>query len=172
MENRTKIILASTAVVLVLATVAGVSKARDSYRHGYMGHDRHGMATKMFDRFDTDGNGAISKTEVDGVRKSEMSKHDANNDGKLGLEEFEGLWVGYMRERMVDHFQRLDADGDALVTDEEISKPLNRIMSWLDRNDDDTLTRDELRRKGHHMGGMKYRFGRDDDDDDDDRKKD
>lgn len=170
MENRTKIILASTAVVLILATAAGVSKARDSYRHGYMGQDRHGMAEKMFDRFDTDGNGAISKTEVDSVRKSEMSKHDSNEDGKLSLGEFEALWVGYMRDRMVDHFQRLDSDGDAQVTDEEISKPLNRIMSWLDRNDDNALTRDEMHRKGRHMGGMKHRYGRDDDDDD--RRKD
>ena len=78
------------------------------------------------------------------------------------------MWVGYMRERMVDHFQKLDADGDAVISDEEIASPLNKMMSWMDRNNDDKLTKDELRRK-HRWGGKRYRH---DDDDDDDKKRD
>ena len=170
MQKRTKIILASTAAAIVLAGAVGVSKARESYKYGMMSHDRHGMAEKMFDRFDTNGDGAISKIEVENVRKSEILKHDANKDGKINLQEFEALWVGYMRERMVDHFQKLDADGDAVITDEEIAKPLNKVMSWMDRNNDDKLTKDELRRK-HRWGSKRFRYN-DDDDDDDDKKRD
>jgi Ca2+-binding EF-hand superfamily protein len=175
MQKRTKVILASTAAAIVLAGAVGVSTARESHRFGMMGHGGgHGMASmanKIFDHFDSDGNGAVSKAEVDGVRKSEIKKNDTNKDGKLSLDEFEALWLGYMRERMVDHFQKLDADGDAVVTDAEIAAPLNKMMSWLDRNNDDTLTKDELRRKGHRWGSKK-RYYDDDDDDDDDRKKD
>ncbi|MBT7744062.1 MAG: hypothetical protein HN725_02135, partial [Alphaproteobacteria bacterium] len=72
MQKRTKIILASTAAAIVLAGAVGVSKARESYKYGMMSHDRHGMAEKMFDRFDTNGDGAISKTEVENVRKGEI----------------------------------------------------------------------------------------------------
>jgi hypothetical protein len=168
MQNRTKVILASTTAALVLATAIGVSKAREYRSHGYMNHDRHGMATQIFDRFDLDGNGAVSQAEVDGLRKSEIAKHDTDGNGKLNLKEFEALWLGYVRNRMVDHFQRLDSDGNAEVTDAEIARPLNMMMTWMDRNDDKTLTRDELR--GGHRWGKKHR--RYEKDDDDDRRKD
>jgi hypothetical protein len=173
MQKRTKIILGTTTAAIILAGAIGVSTARESHRSGMMGMGgmgMHAMAEKIFDRFDSDANGAISKAEVSKFPKSEIQKHDGNKDGKLSLDEFEALWVGYVRERMVDHFQKLDADGDAAITEDEIARPLNKMMSWLDRNDDDTLTKDELRHKRHGMKGKHFRH--DDDDDDDDKKKD
>ena len=174
MQKRTKIILGTTTAAIILAGAIGVSTAREGFKNGMMGHGgmggmggmgMHAMAEKIFDRFDSDANGAISKAEVNKFPKSEIQKHDANKDGKLSLDEFEALWVGYVRERMVDHFQKLDANGDATVTEDEIARPLNKMMSWLDRNDDDTLTKGELRHK-------RYGKHRRHDDDDDDRKKD
>ncbi|HJL66989.1 MAG: EF-hand domain-containing protein [Rhodospirillales bacterium] len=189
MQKRTKIILASTAAAIVLIGAIGASKAREGFQKGYHGgpsymqHARFGghgkgmggpfgMADKVFDKFDVDKNGTITKTEIDGVRKNELAKNDANKDGKLSLNEFQTLWTGLMRERMVDHFQRLDSDGDAVVTEEEIAKPMDRIMSFMDRNNDGSITKDELQRK-HRGWGQKWR-GRhhdDHDDDDDDDKK-
>ena len=167
MEKRTKIILAGAAAVLVIAGTTGIGMARSGHMGGFMKHDRHAMVGKIFDRFDTDKDGAVSKAEVDALRKAEIAKHDANKDGKISLQEFETLWVGYMRERMVDHFQKLDDDGDAQVTEDEIARPLNTIMSWLDRNNDEKLTKDELR-KGHRWGRKHRYMDRDDDDDRDD----
>ena len=189
MQKRTKIILASTTAVLFLAGAVGVSKAKEGFQKGFhggsgfmqharfgghgksMGGGHSGMADKIFEKFDVDKNGTISKTEIDGVRKNELAKADANKDGKLSLNEFQSLWTGLMRERMVDHFQRLDNDGDAEVTEEEIAKPMDRMLSFMDRNNDGSITKDELQRKHRGWGG-KYR-GRhhDDHDDDDDDKK-
>jgi Ca2+-binding EF-hand superfamily protein len=57
---------------------------------------------------------------------------------------------------MVDHFQSLDDDGDALVTMAEITRPMDRMLSYLDRNNDGAITKDELRR-GHRKSGKTYR---------------
>tara|TARA_B100000315_G_scaffold258633_1_gene311485 strand:+ start:2523 stop:3086 length:564 start_codon:yes stop_codon:yes gene_type:complete len=185
MQKRTKIILASTAAVVVLVGAIGVSTAKEGFQKGYHGGPsfmqharfgghgaRHGMADKIFEKFDVDKNGTITKTEIDGVRKNELATADTNKDGKLSLNEFETLWTSLMRDRMVDHFQFLDNDGDAVVTEAEIAKPMDRMLSFMDRNDDGSITKDELQRKYRGWGG-KYR-GRhhdDHDDDDDDDKK-
>ena len=60
-----------------------------------------------------------------------------------------------MRERMVDAFQRLDADGDAAVTSEEFARPGDRRFMWMDRNGDNQVTMDEMRqmRGGRHGRG-------------------
>jgi len=172
MKKATKIILSSAAAVIITVGAVGISNAQRGFQEaGYKmshasfgGHGRHGnrraMMSKIIAKFDVDGDGTISKAEMISVRKSEIAKNDANNDGKLDLNEFQGLWVELMRDMMVDHFQKLDDDGDAVVTEAEIARPMNMMMSWLDRNDDGNLSKDELRRTRHKRS-------HDDDDKDD-----
>ena len=88
--------------------------------------------------------------------RSRLVGADGNGDGRLDLEEFQPLLVEIMRPKIVDGFQFLDADGDAVITMEEIERPVTRIVSRLDRNDDGELTEDEMKRRhrgwgrGHH----------------------
>jgi Ca2+-binding EF-hand superfamily protein len=180
MKTPIKMIAPAAIAVLVIAgsVTAGLAdgKSRSSghgkspmmHHAGFSHHgNKHEMAEKLFEKFDLNNNGTISNVEIEGARKAEIAKYDANTDGKLTLNEFEGLWMSLARERMVDHFQRLDSDGDAEITDEEIAKPLNQIMSYLDRNDDGELAKNELRRK-HRGWWSKFRGDDDDDDKDDD----
>ena len=53
-----------------------------------------------------------------------------------------------MRERMVDRFQSHDDDGDGSVTIEEFAEPFDGVVLRFDRNGDDELTVDEVRRRG------------------------
>ena len=73
-------------------------------------------------------------------------------DNALQLAEFQPLWLEVMRDRMVDHFQHLDQDGDGQVTDSELAEPLRKIMAYGDTNNDGALGQDELRfyHKGRH----------------------
>ncbi len=122
----------------------------------HRGHRRHGE--KMLKMLDVDGDGRLTQSEVETARVDALRRFDADGDGKLSLAEYQGLWLEMMRERMVDAFQMLDEDGDALVTGEEFSQPMRDLVLRMDENGDGELTREEMRRHGRH-GGHHRRHG-------------
>ena len=126
----------------------------------------HGPSAAMWDHMDTNKDGTITKEEISKLQRDQIAKFDTNGDGKLSLGEFQGLWTDRMKERIVDHFQAIDNNGDATVTLEEISRLTGRMTTMFDRNGDGTITTEEMR--GGHRG-----FGAQDDhdDDDDDKRK-
>lgn len=156
MKNHTKLVLASLAAAAVIGGAAFAVEA------GYRGHDgksgKH--AEWMFERFDANRDGKITKAEIEASRKASMSKYDADKDGQLSLDEFQGLFNEIMRHRMVRMFQKLDRDGDAKVSEAEIARKTDRMMGWLDRDENGEIERSEMKRPRHH--------DRDHDKDDDD----
>src|SRR3546814_6277210 len=54
-----------------------------------------------------------------------------------------------MRERMVDRFQDLDADGDGKVTAEEFQRPYAKVVRHMDRNEAGVVDRSDFRRRHH-----------------------
>jgi len=173
MRKGTKIALAAGAIVL--AGAAGLSSlATAEYRgsHGWGHHGRghhsgmgHGMghgqgAHRMMERFDTNEDGKLTQDELDGARKDLLAKHDSNKDGKLDLAEFEKLWLEVKRQRMVRGFQRIDRDGDAVITLEEFMKPFSNLVSRMDTNDDGVLDMTDHRRHMHgRWSGMGHGDG-------------
>jgi hypothetical protein len=117
-------------------------------RHGKRG--RHGgPGMNMMESFDTNQDGKLTQAEIDAARADRLAKFDGDKDGKLTLEEYQALWLDAMRERMVDRFQQLDADGDAVVTVDEFGRPFAVIVMRRDRNGDGELTAEDLRRRPH-----------------------
>lgn len=158
--------IAIAAGIVGLLGVAGLAGAAYADRSGYgwhhgggwhqgwegrgkYGHRRHmrRMGMRMMERFDTDNDGRITRTEVDTVRKDLVTKHDADKDGKITLQEFEGIWLEMMRPRMVRRFQFFDRDGDASISAEEIDRPINRMFSRMDRNDDGAISKEDRPRR-------------------------
>ncbi len=145
------------------------------FGHGRMGGHHRGARMgmrieKLFAEVDADKDGQITQSELSKYRADRLAKADANGDGSLQLDEFQGIWADLMRPRMVDHFQFLDEDGDGKITEAEITAPLTMVTRRLDRNDDGVIARDELKRK--HRGWHQRWHDKDDDDDDDDKKND
>jgi hypothetical protein len=141
-------LLATGIAALGLAATAGVSLAGGKW-DGHRG--RGGFGPGLFERLDANGDDKITQAEVDQVRQDRLAEFDTNSDGSLTLEEYQALWLSVMREHMVDRFQALDDDGDAVVTVEEYVEPFSGMVSRLDRNDDGELTSDDMRRRhGHH----------------------
>lgn len=161
MNRTTKtVLIAGIAAIVGSAVIAGTVRARDGGddhrrpHHGWNQDHRggpgmmgQGMGPQAFlEQYDTNKDGSLTQAEIDQARKDRLTKFDANKDGKLDLKEYEALWLDAHRQQMVRDFQRLDTDGDAIVTAEEYSKPLSKLVEMRDRNNDGKLNKDDMRR--------------------------
>jgi len=164
MKTKSKIFIGTVALAAVIGiAAAGTTYAsyRSSHHSGsWGGHRDH--QDMLFERFDANQDGNITKLEIDARRKQTIGKHDADKSGSLSLDEFQGVFNEIMRHRMVRMFQRIDRDGDAKVTDKEIASRLDRMMGWLDRDDDGVIKKDEMRKYKSHHGdsGHKGKYDR------------
>jgi hypothetical protein len=162
MNRLTRIVLATVAVAAAGGAVAATAQADGRWQGGdghHMGgyhqdggmHDGgkrgHGMM-KMFETFDTNGDGALTQEEIDGVRTARFAKFDGDGDKVLTLAEYEALWLDAMNQRMVRGFQRLDTDGDGKVTAAEFEAPFGKMVARADRNEDGKLDRDDRPQHG------------------------
>ncbi len=78
---------------------------------------------------DENGDGQVSRTEIMDRMKSLHMMADTDENGMISLGEFEMLHGMLMKERMVDRFQHLDADGDGEITQQEMMAPGARMRS-------------------------------------------
>ena len=132
----------ATAVVFLLALPAAAGSRSDG--------------PSMLETFDADGDGSLKQAEVDQFRSDRLAKFDSNGDDQLTLEEYQVLWLDAMRERMVDAFQRLDNDGDAMVTREEFLEPFAQLVRRLDRDADGMVTQEEMRVRREQARGRRH----------------
>ena len=166
MIRNKKILIGASVIALgALSALAVGASAHDRNSGGHSSYGKHhggpGMkgrmhAERMFDRFDLDDDGKVTAAEVEKSRADSLARFDANGDGVLQLEEYQGLWMEHMRSRMVDGFQRLDEDGDGKVTSNEMQAPMTRISRFMDRDGDGAITREELHRR-HSGEGRHHR---------------
>tara|TARA_R110002073_G_scaffold73148_4_gene178965 strand:- start:1157 stop:1819 length:663 start_codon:yes stop_codon:yes gene_type:complete len=85
------------------------------------------MGAAMMEAFDADDDGEVSSEEALGMMQSMRSDADSDGDGQLNLQEFETMHTRVMRETMVDRFQLLDADGDGVISEDELAKSVDVI---------------------------------------------
>lgn len=166
MPSKALLALAALAVTAIgVGTLAHVASA-DEGGAGWRG--RHGgMMVTFMERYDANKDGKVSQEEIDTNRTEWFAKFDVDKNGTLSLTEFEALWLEAHRREMVREFQKLDPDGNALVTLEEYKDPLSRFVANRDRNGDGVISKEDRRREGKDRG----RLDRDHDDDNDDSKK-
>jgi hypothetical protein len=176
MNKKGKLILGGTVAGLIGAVAIAGAVQADSGRRGHgWGHHgggyhmgmggpggRSGMMRHMADLADADKDGKVTQAEIDKARDDRFAKYDANGDGKLTLDEFENLMREITRPMTVRAFQRLDPNGDAVITVEELSVTTANIVERMDRNNDGALSLEDR--------GRRHWQGRDGDDDDDDRR--
>lgn len=150
MKNTTKSLIAIAAAAGV-AAIALSAPSIAEHRGGGMGKGHH-HGRMLFQQFDANKDGSVTKAEVQQVQDGRLNEYDANGDGELTLEEYAALWAAVRRDRMVDQFQRLDNDGDAIVTEAEMKAPLENMIVALDGDGDGAVTRTELKERRHGKG--------------------
>ncbi len=80
------------------------------------GAQSHAMAT-----FDANKDGTLSPEEMTAGIKAELKTYDTDANGTLSLEEFAVMHAAHTRPMTVRAFQIHDADGDAQVTEVEMT---------------------------------------------------
>lgn len=85
------------------------------------------MGSDMMQMLDTEGAGTLTPEELRAQLQAQLAEYDSDGNGTLSITEFEALHSAMIREKMVDRFQHLDADGDGAVTAEEMTALADRM---------------------------------------------
>ena len=109
--------------------------------HGKRGRD--GMMGKMIEKADANGDDAVTQDEIDSFRAAQVRRSDKNNDGNISLEEFGTFDPELPQNRVEDAFQKLDEDGNGVVTPSEMDAVLGDVVKRMDRNGDGKLDRND-----------------------------
>ena len=90
------------------------------------GGQSYAMAT-----FDTNKDGTLSPEEMTAGIQAELKTYDTDANGTLSLEEFAVMHAAHTRPMTVRAFQMHDADGDAQVTEAEMSAMAEMMQSHM-----------------------------------------
>lgn len=85
------------------------------------------MGGAMHKMLDADGDGMVTPEEASTQLQVKLKQYDSDASGTLSISEYEALYNAMIREKMVDQFQHLDADGDGQVTPDEMNAPADRM---------------------------------------------
>ena len=140
MKRSTKFALAAVATLGLAAVAVPVVAQQTQMQHGGMmgsrmgmmgGHDgmmgggigmiMGGAQSYAMAKFDTNKDGTLSPEEMTAGIQAELKTYDTDANGKLSLEEFAVMHTAHTRPMTVRAFQMHDADGDAQVTEAEMS---------------------------------------------------
>lgn len=130
-----RMMIASVAALLATSSLA--------FAHG---------AGKGLARFDRDGNGVVTRSEMRTTEGERFDKIDTNHDGQLSVDEMQAAH----REAAAKHFAEKDADKDGKLSRAEVAKMPDAVFARIDANHDGFLTPDELAQA--HGGHGEKRF--------------
>lgn len=95
---------------------------------------------------DANHDGKLTRQELTAETTRTFAGYDRDNDGKLSREEYEGArgvrsaMGGFVKQ----HANEIDANGDGVISRDELRATATRMFDRADRNHDGTLTADEL----------------------------
>lgn len=117
------------AGIIGLATaLSGVSALADSKDRG----GKHGMS---FSALDTDGDGQITRDEMENRAKARFTSADTNGDGILDRAELDQQARDRASKQVDKMLERMDANGDGALSQDEL--PKGRAGKMFERADAD-----------------------------------
>lgn len=144
MKRSTKFALATVAALGVAAVAVPVVAQQGQMQHdGMMGQHGGMMGDAMammsggqsyaMATFDTNKDGTLSPEEMTAGIQAELKTYDTDANGTLSLEEFAVMHAAHTRPMTVRAFQMHDADGDAQVTEAEMSAMAEMMQGHMGR---------------------------------------
>ena len=152
--NRVTLITATTLIALASTAVIATAKGGPGFG------PRGGGIERMFEEFDTNQDGAITKAEIAAAAEARFAAADTNGDGLLSAEEMktaaEARDSERRNKRIEARIDRMDTDGDGQISLTEMSARtdrLDRMFARLDADQDGSITQAELENaKGRRHG--------------------
>lgn len=163
----TKLAYLLTAATLIAGTATASAQMADA---GYHGKGFRNMGARMFDRVDTNGDGAVTAEEMSASIEARFA--DADNDGDARVtkaEIIDAIERNAERSRMKRHsgtiadrlVYRFDINDDGVVSRAEIDNRAAKGFALMDFNDDGQIEKAEIRRtmpNRHHRKGRFHRI--------------
>lgn len=108
-----------------------------------------------FETLDSDGNGEVTKAEMQAQAAARFSGADTDGDGKLSTEELTAASQARISERVAQMLGRFDEDGDGALSMAEMPKPrrnLDRMFDVIDADDSGAISKAEFDEARAWMG--------------------
>jgi EF hand len=147
------------AFLALSGAVASTAHAREGGGRHHGGGERAGGMMPSLDQADADKNGEITLEEFTKVATERFTSADADKNGQLTVAEVSAEIQKMRTERMATRLiERLDGNGDGVLTADEAQSAQKKMFALLDKNDDGKIVQSERPR---HMGrgGMKDGMG-------------
>lgn len=149
-----------SSFIAVIVAVAGVAVSGAAMAKG-IGH--HGPKMS-FEEIDTDGNGEVTKAELQALKEARFAAADSNGDGVLSLEEMQAQGRERAAERAARMLERFDKNGDGALSKDELPQP-RRAGKMFDRMDGDGsggISKQEFEEaRMNHRGKRRHKPGSD-----------
>ena len=93
-------------------------------------HERMHGESPLHQMFDADGDGEVTRAEIEQGRAAQFAKADTDGNGTLSAQELEQATEAMRKEMMQRRFTMLDADGDGEISAKEFeSRKMGRYMA-------------------------------------------
>jgi Ca2+-binding EF-hand superfamily protein len=111
------------ASVIVLAGLAGTGAAVAAFgpEHGQDGGHGQARFERMLKEVDSNGDGLIQRSEMEGRAAARFTEMDTNGDGALSREEMQTSREAMRAQRMQERFATMDTNGDGQISPEEMA---------------------------------------------------
>lgn len=141
-EKILKLLLAGSLSALLVGGPAYAQSADKTMKSGDKGHSAG--VSRTFSLLDTDGDGKISLAEIRAEQARLVAAADLDGDGKLSVDEFRRRGWWFQKLHTTTLFDLMDANGDQVLTADEIANPSARWFKRYDKDADGGITTEEV----------------------------
>ncbi len=142
-----------SAIVLTAVAVTGTS---------VMAKGPGDRQPATFQELDADGNGEITKAELEAHRNQRFTAADSDGDGKLSVEEMQNAAQAKAADRTNKMFEKYDANQDGFLSEDELPKPRRgaKMFDRIDADGNGSISEQEYADAKDKMGRHKKRHGK------------
>lgn len=140
-----KRIFVVSALVAAIAIPSAVYAAKHSDKRG------DDQVQHMFEKFDTNKDGVLSKAELPERMQRHFDKVDKDGNGSLTKDEAMLAHQERKEKRLTEMMMRFDTNSDGKVSEAEVVAFATEKFKKADENGDGSLTKEEIMKMGSMM---------------------